>query len=161
MGLIGTDIINYAAPEFAAKHAALLTLIDVFFVFYGIYLTVLTARGVFRCTFPASDIFLVGVCQTAGSAYIFCALISCYLVPLLNAHDHPFYQLEQISVMARWAVLLGVGLLGNMPLLWTYPRLVIWGYSRPFINCYLHFTLFCAWGSQGYALWQMLMLMNA
>mmetsp|Transcript_1881 Transcript_1881/g.4348 ORF Transcript_1881/g.4348 Transcript_1881/m.4348 type:complete len:291 (-) Transcript_1881:195-1067(-) len=87
--------------------------------------------GVFRCTRPAADIFLLGVTQAWPVMYVMAALAS---------------GTTACSFTSAWCA--GSFALLS-PTILIYPLLVDAGFVVGHINCFLHAVIFVAWFGQG------------
>jgi len=121
-----------------------LRFISIVFLIFGCFFTYLTWTGTFRHKRPAADIFFLGTCQAFGSAF---CMVVLFLVGFYSHTDNEVF---------KSSVIFTFGLLGNMPLLWSYPWLIRLGFGTKFINTFLHTFLLVSWGSQGYGLWKLL-----
>jgi len=111
---------------------------DTAWLFWAVVLVVLVVMGVFSCVRPACDVFILGATQALPTFYLQVAVLTAS--PMLPASTSTKLQL---------------GLMGNVPLIFAYPWLVVHsGLSLGSINAMLHSVIALSWGLQGRGLYE-------
>lgn len=115
---------------------------DLFWLCYGLTVTVICVLGWMSFQRPACDIFIAGITQSPPTFY---CMLFFFLVDNNDNKNNEQYKVQ------RWAKLVGlVGFILNAPLLPMYPLLVQYtDWSLASVNTLLHSWLCVAWCMQG------------
>lgn len=114
-------------------------------ILYGLACVLSVGLGIVRCSRPAADIFIMGICQACGSLYLVTVFLTRTRTPTVA---EPLTASQERGLTLTFVF----GFLANSPLIIAYPIAVVHGVPLEYINFTLHINLLLAWGSQGLVL---------